>query len=210
MNPYMQRVAATIFPKSEEKHNIKKALDEWYHTDEMIDTETADKVCELCGQHHLRYQFEIANKLNQNSLWIGSECIIRFHITVQNEYGVALSQDDANKKIKINKAKLIAEAKIKSVTSSLEALALVDNEFDIKSFKKYYSENEKFTPKQAVTLIWRFKEHNIAYNPAHFKVTMQGKYKNDLLNLKDWQLAKIRPLLTAAQIVSLESSRNRL
>lgn len=204
----MQRVSASIFPKSIEKYNIKKALEEWYHTDEMIDTETPDKVCELCGQHHLRYQFEIANKLNQNSLWIGSECIIRFHITVQDQYGVTLSQDDANKKIKTNKAKLIADAKVKSVIYSLIALASVDDEFDIESFEKYYKENKKFTPKQAAILVWRFKKYKIAYTPSHFKITMRGRYKQDLLNLEDWQLKNVRPLLSTAQINSLYSSQD--
>ncbi|MDN4617627.1 hypothetical protein QCD85_05925 [Paenibacillus sp. PsM32] len=208
MNLYMQRVSASIFPKSIEKYNIKKALEEWYHTDQMIDMETPDKVCELCGQQHLRYQFEIANKLNQNSLWIGSECIIRFHITVQDQYGVTLSQDDANKKIKTNKAKLIADAKVKSVIYSLIALASVDDEFKIESFEKYYKENKKFTPKQAAILVWRFKRYKIAYIPSHFKITMRGRYKQDLLNLEDWQLKNVRPLLSAAQINSLYSIRD--
>jgi hypothetical protein len=158
------------------------------------------KRCEICDHPHIRYQFEIINTLNANSLQIGSECINRFQIGVVDPKGNKLSTEAAKKKVNKDKNKLVTEAKVKSVISSLVSLSGADSDFNIESFIKFFKENGAFTPNQLATLIWRLEKHNIQHNKAHFKVTIKkNKDKEQLLGLVEWKVQKIWGCLSSSQ-----------
>ncbi len=145
-----------IFPVSNEKHDVRRTLNEWEYQGNMYDIEIADEDCEICDHQNIRYQFEIVNIYNDNILLIGSECINRFKIGVINESGERLPFDDAKRKVNKDRNKLITEAKEKSVINSLIKLSVVDEDFKIEEFIKYYKERKAFTPNQLSLLIWRF------------------------------------------------------
>lgn len=208
---WMERVKKNIFPVSKEKVNIRKALDEWTYEGNMFDVEVADETCELCDQPHIRYQFEIVNSQNDNSLFIGSECITRFKISVIDEAGKKLSYEDAKKKVSKDRSKLVTEAKEKSVLNTLVKLSSIDNEFNIEDFIKYFKERKAFTPKQLALLVWRLEKAKIDFNKSHFKLTIKrNREKEQLLTLDDWKLKGIFDCLSSSQKQFVLENKNRI
>ncbi|MCM3322264.1 hypothetical protein [Cytobacillus kochii] len=197
---WMERVKRNVFPVSNEKYNIRKALDEWEYEGSMYDVEIAEEICELCDQPNIRYQFEIVNVFNNNTLLIGSECITRFKISVIDQSGKKMSFEEAKKKVKKDKSRLVTEAKEKSVLNTLVALAAKDNEFNIENFIKYYKERKAFTPNQLALLIWRLERARIDFKKSHFKLTIKrNREKEQLLRLEDWKLNRIWDCLSNSQ-----------
>lgn len=197
---WLERVKANIFPVSFEKKNVRKALNEWVYQGNVYDVEVAEEMCELCDQPHIRFQFEILNIINGNTLQIGSECIKRFNIGVVDRRGNVLSPDAAKRKVNKDRNKLITDAKVKSVIASLVDLARDDDDFDIHNFIRYFKDNGAFTPKQLVTLIWRMEKYKIEHNKSHFKITIKkNKDKEQLLGLEEWKVQKIWPCLSNSQ-----------
>jgi len=201
MNPqWFERVKNNILPLSLEKSDVKKALKEWLYQGNMYDVEIAEEICELCDHPNIRYQFEIINILNGNTLLIGSECINRFSIGVQDSNGNLLSADAAKRKVSKDRFKLITDAKVRSVINSLVSLSMIDTEFKIDSFIKYFKENGAFSPNQLFTLIWRLEKFNIQHNKTHFKLSIKKKTNQDqLLKMQNSRLNKIWICLTEAQ-----------
>ena len=197
---WMERVKRNVFPVSNEKYNIRKALDEWEYEGSMYDVEIADEICELCGQPNIRYQFEIINVLNNNSLLIGSECITRFKISVIDQSGKKMSFEEAKKKVMKDKSRLVTEAKEKRVLNTLVALAAKDNEFNIENFIQYYKERKAFTPNQLALLISRLERQRIDFKKSHFKLTIKrNREKEQLLIIEDWKLRRIWDCLSNSQ-----------
>jgi hypothetical protein len=148
---WIERVRRNIFPVSQEKKVLTKALNEWVYYGEMFDLENIDESCELCDHPNIRYQFVIVNTLNGNILLIGSECINRFNIGVIDKNGKILNDNEARRKVSQDKYKLIANAKTKSVINSLIMLSKQDQDFGeekLKSFIDYFKERKAFTPEQ--------------------------------------------------------------
>jgi hypothetical protein len=197
---WIERVKKNILPVSNEKYNIRKALDEWVYEGNMYDVEIADEICELCDQPNIRYQFEIVNRLNNNALLIGSECIMRFKISVIDKSGRKLSFDEAKKKVTKDKSRLVTEAKEKSVLNTLVFLAGKDHDFNIENFIEYFKERKAFTPNQLALLIWRLEKANIDFKKSHFKLTIKrSREKEQLLRLEDWKLKRIWDCLSNSQ-----------
>lgn len=197
---WLERVKKNIFPLSLEQTNIRKAIDEWIYEGNMLDLEIAEESCEICDQPNIRYQFEIINKNNDNTLLVGSECITKFEIPVLDSSGVKLSSNDAKKKVNRDRNKLVTEAKEKHVINSLIKLKAIDETFNIDSLLEYYKERKAFTTKQLSMLIWRLDDAKIDYNKANFKVTIKrGREKDQLMNLEDWRLRKLWQCLSSSQ-----------
>lgn len=197
---WIERVKMNVLPVSNEKYNIRKALDEWVYEGSMYDVEVADEICELCDQPNIRYQFEIVNVLNNNSLLIGSECITRFNISVIDQSGKKLSFEEAKKKVTKDRSRLVTEAKEKSVLNTLVALAAKDHKFNIENFIEYFKERKAFTPNQLALLIWRLERANIDFKKSHFKLTIKrNREKDQLLKLEDYKLSRIWDCLSNSQ-----------
>ena len=181
---WIDRVQKNVFPLSEEQDDIKKALSEWKYSGDMYDLEYAEEDCELCDHPGIRYQFEIVNTLNGNSLLIGSECINRFNIGVIDEHGNILMGEAAKKKVSRDRSRLINDAKFKSVINTLVTLKLKEQNFDIDSFIDYYKDRKAFTPKQLFLIIWRLDKYKIPYNKNYFKLTIRrNREKEQLINM---------------------------
>ncbi|NOU77982.1 hypothetical protein GC101_03715 [Paenibacillus sp. LMG 31459] len=197
---WLKRVEGNIFPVSFEQNDVRRALNEWVYQGNMYDVEDADETCELCDQPHIRYQFEIFNIINANTLQIGSECIKRFKIGVMDNRGHILSNELARKKVNKDRNKLITDAKIKSVINSLINLARIDDSFEIESFIKFFKDNKTFTPKQLTILIWRLDKYKVEHNKSHFKMTIKkNKDKEQLLQMEEWKVQKIWGCLSKTQ-----------
>lgn len=208
---WLDKVKKNILPISQEKQNVKVALDEWEYHGVFYDLEEPVEICELCDHQGIRYQFEILNVFNGNTLLIGSECILKFKIKVLDEYGKLLDHAEAKRKVNRDKNKLIATAKKRSVINAMLLIVSMDDKFNINNFIKYYEDRGAFTPKQLSTIFWRLKEYKINFNKSYFKITIKRKKeKEQLLNMKDWQLADIWPCLTNSQKNIIKNHKNKL
>src|SRR5258708_16876087 len=69
MQSYPQRVRDNILPLSVGS-TLPEAFEEWLFTDEVIDHDHKDEICELCEQDGLRYHFRIKNQLTHHHLWV--------------------------------------------------------------------------------------------------------------------------------------------
>jgi hypothetical protein len=81
MSSYPQRVADNILPLSI-SGELSEAFTEWSFTEITEDHEDIIENCQLCNQEQLRYHFEIENKYTQETLMVGSSCILKFNVAV--------------------------------------------------------------------------------------------------------------------------------
>ena len=95
MSTYPQRVRDKILPLSV-GGTLPEAFEEWSFTERTEDHEQPIETCELCEQEALRYHFEIRNSLTNKTLWVGSQCILKFGLSVF-ESGRRLSESDASR-----------------------------------------------------------------------------------------------------------------
>lgn len=198
---WARSVANNILPISIEKSNLQRALSEWEYRGDAYDIGSAAETCQLCDHPDIRYQFEIVNKHNGNSLLVGSECINKFSgISVLDAEGNALAPEIARKKVSKDRRKLITDAKTRSLLNSLVQLSQKEQDFDIASFEEDYKKRGAFTPKQLATLIWRFEKHKVPFNKFYFNIYIRrDKDKEALLSLQAFQIRKMWDCLSATQ-----------
>jgi hypothetical protein len=194
----------SLFEKSVEKKNYNLALKEWEYWGDSYDLEYPSETCELCGKKDIRYQFELVNTKNGEYLYVGSECIFKFgDVKVRNEAGKVVTGQDAKARVSRDRAKLITDARTRSVLNSLISLASKSNgkiPIDFQDFVKYYKERGAFTPKQLALVLWQFKELSIPYTLSYFKtVITRDREKQQLLNMPAWQIQKMLPALSTSQ-----------
>lgn len=201
MSPsWINRVAESILPLSQETSDVPRALREWFYSGDMYDIEEPVENCQLCGHPNIRYQFEILNIHTSNSLLIGSECINRFGILSFDERGRLLTQRETRTKVRRDRAKLIADAKKRSVIQSLVELVGKDANFDIHSFIAYFQDKGAFTPNQLFLLIWRLDQKRISYTASHLKMIIRrDREKNQLLAMPDWKVKKLWSCMSSTQ-----------
>ena len=198
---WLNRVSGNILPVSHEKFDVSIALKEWDYLGDMNDLELPSEDCEICEHQDIRYQFEIVNRLNGNRLLIGSECITRFGgIAVISSSGEKLTGMSAKKKVTQDHRRMVAKAKTRSVLNSLINLKSKDEKFDIDDFIKYYEERGAFTPKQLVTIIWRFEKFKINFEKKFFKLTIKRKREKDqLIAMEEFKIETIRGCFSPSQ-----------
>lgn len=201
---WLERVKRNLFPLSENQQDIHAALKEWAYFGDMNDLGEPLDDCELCDHPDIRYQFEIVNRINSNILLIGSECITRFGgIGVVDTDGSVLEGDDAQRKVRSDKRKLIVDAQTKGVLNALIELKSKDADFEIQSFIEYYQENGAFTPNQLFTLLWRLEKAGISFKRNHLKMKMRRDREKEqiifMANNERWRLQKLLPCLSHSQ-----------
>src|SRR5699024_92669 len=96
-----------------------EACEEWSFTERTVDHEQPTETCELCDQEELRYHFEIQNALTHKCLWVGSQCILKFNLSVFEE-GRKLSAADSKKKLD----RLMQQMRFRYAAVELRSLAL--------------------------------------------------------------------------------------
>lgn len=178
---YLQRVRENILPLSE-AGTLPEAFSEWSFIGEKVDHEKPVATCELCDKDGLRYQFRIQNRHNQNTLWVGSECILKFAIPVYED-GVLLDRRSTQRKLN----DLMKKMQHDSCVKTLERVVKKENDPQsweiLHSALNYYREYKHLTPKFAFVVFWRLKEHKIDHVPTLFKVNL--KRKRDKVALRD-------------------------
>jgi hypothetical protein len=65
--------------------DLAEAESEWRYAGRYEDHGGPFAICDLCGKQNLRYQFEIQNRVNGQSLLVGSRCVLLFGIEGNDE-----------------------------------------------------------------------------------------------------------------------------
>ncbi|HCL3363327.1 TPA: hypothetical protein ACM2ZS_005059 [Pseudomonas aeruginosa] len=194
MQSYPQRVRDNILPLSVGS-TLPEAFEEWSFTERTHDHEEPIATCRLCDQEQLRYHFEIRNALTHKTLWVGSQCILKFNLSVFED-GHRLSSADTKKKLD----RLMQQMRLRSCVKALEELAKKENNKILLNALDYYRKNKYLTPKFAFVVLWRLQTNKVDHSPSFFKINLQKtKYQQDLATMPLSQVHVIWPALSAAQ-----------
>ena len=194
MQTYPQRVRDNILPLSVGA-SLPEAFEEWSFTENTVDHEEPIETCQLCDQEELRYHFEIKNALTHKCLWVGSQCILKFNLSVF-ENGRRLSPTDTKKKLD----RLLQQMRLESCIRALEKLAASEQNQILESALAFYTKNKYLTPKYAFVVLWRLQQNRIDHSPSFFKVSLKkDRHKADLREMHLSRVHTIWPALTSAQ-----------
>ena len=194
MRNYPQRVRDNILPLSVGA-TLPEAFEEWSFTERTIDHEQPTETCQLCEHEELRYHFEIKNALTNKVLWVGSQCILKFNLSVF-ERGRRLSADDAKKKLE----RLMQQMRLQSCINALEKLAEAEGNEILSNALAFYKKNKYLTPKSAFVVLWRLQSNGIDHSPSFFKINLRkDKYQRDLREMPLSRVHVIWPALSTAQ-----------
>ena len=210
MNHWLENSRKNLISFSEEKSDFNIALDEWEYWGFMTDLGVSIGKCDLCDFPKIRYKYQIVNKVNQNEMYVGSECINKFSIAVFDDCGTKLNSDEARKKLVDDKRKYIENANLHHVLNTLVLLKHEEKDFEIDDFIDYYNDRGAFTPNQLKVIVWRLNKYNIKHNPKSFKMIMRrNREKEQLDKMEDWQVKKIEPYLSARQRKRVSEIRSK-
>lgn len=191
---YPQRVRDNILPLSVAS-TLPEAFEEWSFTENTKDHEEPIETCQLCEHEELRYHFEIRNAITKKTLWVGSQCILKFGLSVFED-GVRLTQNQTKKKLD----RLMQRMRLESCLKALKRLAETENSDILENALAYYEKNKFLTPKFAFVVLWRLQHNKIDHSPSFFKVSMKKqKYKDDLREMPTSRVHTIWPALSSAQ-----------
>lgn len=138
---------------SSNNKKFPELLTEWFIEDHMNINENINSICKLCGKKGLKYEYFIKNKINDNNMLVGSECILLFfevvdEITVisNNEY-THLSKNEMRKHLnKIFKNNVLKEIGDISLESDFDK-NFYPNIFEL------IKDNKKLSPKQGMNFM---------------------------------------------------------
>jgi hypothetical protein len=209
MNAYERNSRKNIFLLSEEKEDFILALREWHFTGEILTDIDAEMICELCEHKDLKYQYQIVNKI-ENSLLVGSSCIAKFDIYVQDEEGKEVTEHKEAYLIKQAKKKYIKDKLAKLTLTKPSGKIIGTREPNIgkeyhkvnldESCKQWHEGGEKLDARILNYLFMRFEEEGISYEKGSFEISLKGNdAKNKLLSLRDYQYERIKGSLTTQQ-----------
>lgn len=194
MKLYPQRVRDNILPLSVGS-TLPEAFEEWSFTEITEDHEQPIETCQLCEQEALRYHFEIRNSLTKHTLWVGSQCILKFGLSVF-ESGRRLSENDAKKKLE----RLMQQMRLESCIRGLEKFAAAELNDILSNALAYYRTNKYLSPKFAFVVLWRLRSNKIDHSPSFFKVNLKRvQYQHDLAAMKLSHVHTIWPALSSSQ-----------
>lgn len=142
-NDWMKRARKNLLEMSVEEDDFQKARKEWLYVG-LEDNENCDAKCELCDHEQIRYEYIIKNKLNNNTIIVGSDCIGKFTNDFKDFY-------DTNGKL-VNKKRLKDDQKNyfkKILYESLDfSLSKKPNKFFQSITDSHIKKDGKLTPDQ--------------------------------------------------------------
>ncbi|MGL1959110.1 MAG: hypothetical protein OCD00_17565 [Colwellia sp.] len=201
INPWLEKSKENIIPLSL-SCIFNEALGEWYFTGDVEDHGEATMECELCEHPELRYHFEIGNKNNNNSLWVGSSCILKFQeIDVFDEDGNEL-RSELDRKEQLNKElkKRLEEKLLDPLRNLWRIQTNILYRKEVERIVEKYKKNSAFQPDELVWLFTEMKKNDIGYDPKRYKLTLRSHYDKSALKLISIeQLRLIHPCFSVEQ-----------
>jgi len=194
MQEFTARVRDSILPLSEAT-TLPAAFREWCFTERTEDHGAPIETCRLCGQEGLRYHFEIGNERTDETLWVGSHCILKFDVAIMRE-GRRLTPQDAKRRL----TELQNEMQLKACVAALEKLTATETNSILIGALKYYKRFGVLTPKYANVVFWRLATNRIDHQASFFKIELKRQQHIDNLQaMTPRELGRIWPALSSAQ-----------
>lgn len=176
---------SNLLSRSREQDDFETAGGEWLWSGDFIDHGLPAETCELCTHSGLRYHYKIVNTQTGTSLWVGSDCILRFDIAVYGDDGELLEGKTKQKKLDDK----IREARINQALEPLRELWPKVGQAEqglVRTRAKLIKEQRAFSPGELLSLFNQLTEHGIAYDPRLYKVTLRSERdKHQLLGMSE-------------------------
>ncbi|MUJ26358.1 hypothetical protein [Aliivibrio fischeri] len=185
VNPWLEKSIENILPLSI-SNEFSVAFSEWLFSGEVVDYGHVCVECQLCEHDELRYHYKINNEFTNNSLWVGSSCILRFEeIVVFNENSEAVTSKDDRRKV------LERALKAKQIDISLEPLRrLWRANFERRDYIHYHAEeiknNNSISPDALNVLFISLQDFNIDFKPENYSVNLRDSFnQHQLLHMNE-------------------------
>ncbi|MBN1991759.1 MAG: hypothetical protein JW953_03580 [Anaerolineae bacterium] len=171
---------------SKEQTDFHAAVNEWEWAGVMlVHCPDFARLCQLCENKGLVYHYQIVNRETENTLWVGSSCIMRFDIAVYGDAGEILA--GAAKKKRLDDK--IREVQMQRALAALRNLWQVDRqnrdliEMYIRDFEQ---QKGRLLPKALVFLFRRMYDEGITFEPNLYKLKLRSIWqKEQLLRLPE-------------------------
>ena len=132
-------------------------------------------------------------------MWVGSRCILKFDMNINNDFDGVYNKDEKEKRLNNLVTKKKKNMKIEKSLVPLRLLWKSDDKFRnyIKNTVDFLKKYNSFTPKQIITLDWRFKQNNIKIDTKLLNVRIRNQEERTQIYLmNDWQKDILRNYLT--------------
>lgn len=209
MNAREHLSISNLLALSQEKADFAVAVREWEFTGDIHEYPECDAKCELCEHKGLRYHFQIGNAIGSR-MNVGSECIKKFDIQVNDAHGKAITGDVVRYLHGLVRDKRRKEAmqQLLSTRSTKDMHGYSRKELDEDCYVSLIIEGIKPDAKMVNYLFLRFEEEKIPFEPKDFSVSSKTyEDKTKLLALKPHQFKRIIPALSKKQIQYYQNSK---
>lgn len=204
MSLWLKTAKDNLFQKSVEKKDFIKALSEFQYIN-VEDNENSDFTCELCQQPNIRYEYLVKNKINDNTLKVGSECIKKFIGELDKENIYLLDEND--NKVTIKRLESDKKEYFKDITLRLMKYYWKNNLTDFKiAILNAIEDNKSITINQAkhLTKVYKFGlDRDERYGTAMrntIKINMTRKmYKNQYYDLTEKEKDFVKLFMSYSQ-----------
>lgn len=204
MNHWFDNSVKNLLPLSEAQI-FSEALREWFFTGHVIDYEHDDIQCELCEHLDLAHHFEIKNLVTENSLLVGSSCILKFkEIEIQDSNGKPIT-DQKEREAALKHA--LRQSVIESGLVPLRKLWIKDrkNRDRIERLAKILKLDQGVSPRDLLFLLTEMENNGIHYQIKTYKISLRSFEQSDFLNMNKSSALKLLPALSRVQLTKIRS-----
>jgi hypothetical protein len=173
---------------------------QWRHTGQFRDHGKPVAACELCGNTRLRYHFLVAHRQTGEAIWVGSQCVLNFELSV----GAVLSRQRRARQEVEEAANL--EATRENLTQLLAQLqgiyhaASVQEQRHIRWMVGRFQRRGGFSPADMGWLFAAMLASGQSLDPSLFPMILRTKKdRQEIRGLSNSALAWIAPVLTKQQ-----------
>lgn len=195
MNNHLAIEIQNLLPRSRSK-SFKAALKEWFATGEYDEYPSATETCELCGKENLKYHYEIKNQHTEETLNIGSSCILKFEIMILSDGKLELP---SNKLLSRIERKFQLRKAYEQMTTLVRSCSETYREY-YESLRSKIESDQDLSPKEALNTFKAFYKNRIKYDPSCFRIGLRtSRSKMELMAMDDWSRSKILPAMSSEQ-----------
>lgn len=209
MNHWLENSIRNLVPMSKST-DFTEALGEWFFTGAVEDYggEDDEIYCELCEHPDLAHHFEIRNSFTENSLLVGSSCILKFSsIEIRDETG-RLVTDRAERESRLKQA-----LRKRIIESGLEPLRkLWQKDRANRSGIQYLASNLKndsgIEPDELLFLLKQMDSFGITHSSKNYKINLRSAFeKAQILKMSVTSLRSVLPNFSKEQLARIRTWR---
>ncbi|EIZ1550928.1 TPA: hypothetical protein GRR64_19235 [Vibrio parahaemolyticus] len=179
-----------------------EACGEWEFTGEVFDYEEPREICELCEKDELRYHFKIKNDITENSLLVGSKCILKFSdIRITNDVGeLETSYSERERRLRA----ALERHRIENFLVKLRKIyRMLRNDYDKVVMARVGMSiklKEKLPPSDALWLVNAMENYNFSFEDAPVSICLAtNEHKAQLSRMPKRHLNSIWCILSTQQ-----------